>query len=95
MLSAHRLLTESEDHPGALRMVRRGISADPWREDLYQAALKSHIASGQRSAAIDTYLSCRSHLADQLGLDPSTETMRLYDQVLAMEERSDGRPITG
>ncbi|MDT8434420.1 MAG: bacterial transcriptional activator domain-containing protein, partial [Anaerosomatales bacterium] len=95
MLSAHRLLTERGDHPGALRMVRRGIGADPWREDLYQAALRSHIASGQRSAAIDTYLSCRSHLADQLGLDPSTETMRLYDQVLAMEERSDGRSITG
>ncbi|MFU8891000.1 MAG: AfsR/SARP family transcriptional regulator, partial [Anaerosomatales bacterium] len=95
MLSAHRLLTERGDHPGALRMVRRGIGADLWREDLYQAALRSHIASGQRSAAIDTYLSCRSHLADQLGLDPSTETMRLYDQVLAMEERSDGRSITG
>jgi DNA-binding SARP family transcriptional activator len=86
MLGAHRLLTQDGDHPGALRMIRRGISADPWREDLYQAALKSHISSGQRSAAIDTYLSCRSHLAEQLGLDPSKETMRLYDQVLAMEE---------
>lgn len=95
MLSAHRLLTEVGDHPGALRMVRRGITADPWREDLYQAALKSHIASGQRSAAIDTYLSCRTNLADHLGLDPSTETLHLYEQILAMEERSDDSPITG
>jgi DNA-binding SARP family transcriptional activator/ATP/maltotriose-dependent transcriptional regulator MalT len=95
MLTAHRLLTEVGDHPGALRMVRRGIVTDPWREDLYQAALRSHISSGQRSAAIDTYLSCRAHLADQLGLDPSTETMHLYEQVLAMEERSDGNSITG
>jgi DNA-binding SARP family transcriptional activator len=95
MLTAHRLLTEVGDHPGALRMVRRGIVTDPWREDLYQAALRSHISSGQRSAAIDTYLSCRAHLADQLGLDPSTETMHLYEQVLAMEERSDGSSIAG
>lgn len=86
MRVGHRLLTEMGDHPGALRMIRRGIAADPWREDLYQAALRSQIVSGQRSAAIDTYLTCRANLADQLGLDPSTETMRLYDQVLAMEE---------
>lgn len=86
MRSAHRLLTEMGDHPGALRMIRRGINADPWREDLYQAALRSHIAAGQRSAAIDTYLTCRANLADQLGLDPSAETLKLYEQVLAMEE---------
>jgi DNA-binding SARP family transcriptional activator/tetratricopeptide (TPR) repeat protein len=86
MRTGHRLLTEMGDHPGALRMIRRGITADPWREDLYQAALRSQIASGQRSAAIDTYLTCRANLADQLGLDPSTETMRLYEQILAMEE---------
>jgi DNA-binding SARP family transcriptional activator len=95
MLTAHRLLTEVGDHPGALRMVRRGIATDPWREDLYQAALRSHIASGQRSAAIDTYLTCRAHLADQLGLDPSTETLHLYEQVLAMEERPDDSSIAG
>lgn len=88
MRAGHRLLTKMEDHPGALRMIRRGINADPWREDLYQAALRSHIASGQRGAAIDTYLTCRSNLAEQLGLDPSVETLRLYEQVLAMEECS-------
>lgn len=86
MLTAHRLLTEVGDHPGALRMVRRGIGADHWREDLYQAALRSHIASGQRSAAIGTYFACRTHLAEQLGLDPSIETMHLYERILAMEE---------
>jgi DNA-binding SARP family transcriptional activator len=88
MRSGHHLLAEMGDHPGALRMIRRAIAADPWREDLYQAALRSHIASGQRSAAIDAYLRCRTNLAEQLGLDPSTETVHLYEQVLVMEEHS-------
>ncbi|HET6498457.1 MAG TPA: bacterial transcriptional activator domain-containing protein [Coriobacteriia bacterium] len=87
MRAAHRLLTDVGDHPGALRMIRRGLGADPWREDLYQAALRSQVASGQRSAAIDTYLTCRTNLAEQLGLDPSAETVALYQQVLAMEAR--------
>ena len=92
MLTAHRLMSADGDHPGALRLVRRAITMDPWREDLYQAALRSQIESGQRSAAIDTYLSCRANLADQLGLDPSAETLRLYEQVLAMEESPQPNP---
>ena len=33
----------------------------------------------------ETYLACRTKLAEDLGLDPSVETQRLYEQVLAME----------
>ncbi len=86
MLAAHRILSEQGDHTSALRMVRRGIAADSWREDLYQAALRSQIALGQRSAAVETYMACRSCLADDLGLDPSGETVRLYERILAMED---------
>jgi DNA-binding SARP family transcriptional activator len=42
--------------------------------------------AGNGLAAIDTYMSCRSHLVDDLGIDPSSETTRLYTQVLAMED---------
>jgi len=87
MLQAASLLQARHDHLGALTFIRRALNQDPWREDLYQAALRCQIAAGQRSAAIDTYLLCRSKLTEDLGLDPSAETRALYDQILAMEDR--------
>ena len=86
MLRAHLIMLERSDSAGALRLVRAGIVADLVREDLYQAALRLQIESGQRSAAVETYLSCRSHLIEELGLDPCVDTVRLYEQVLAMED---------
>ena len=83
MLRAAELL-EARDARQALGLVRRALDQDPWREDLYQAALRLQIAAGQRSAAIDTYLSCRTRLVDELGIDPSGETTRLYQSVLGM-----------
>ncbi len=87
MLQAASMLQRDDDPLGALTFVRRALNQDPWREDLYQAALTCQIAAGQRSAAIETYLQCRSKLSEDLGLDPSVETRALYDQILAMEER--------
>jgi DNA-binding SARP family transcriptional activator len=93
MLSASTILMNADDPGNALVYARRAIQADPLREDLYQAALRCQIAGGQRSGAIDTYLQCRSRLADDLGLDPSRETRALYDEILAMEDRPRITPL--
>lgn len=73
----------------AVRLVRHALVFDPWREDLYQAALRYQIVAGQRSSAIETYMACRAILAEDLGLDPSQETQRLYEKVLAMEDKGE------
>ncbi|MBS3957669.1 MAG: hypothetical protein KGZ40_09135 [Clostridiales bacterium] len=86
MLAAGDMLAAKGDSAGASRLLRKAIGADPWREDLYQAILRLQIAAGQRSAAVETYFSCRSRLVEDLGLDPSAETVRLYEQVLSMED---------
>ena len=67
-------------------MLRRPIAHDVLREDFYQTALCLQIAAGQRSTAIETYMSCRSRLVEDLGIDPSRETTALYEQVLGMED---------
>ncbi|MDP2182837.1 MAG: BTAD domain-containing putative transcriptional regulator [Actinomycetota bacterium] len=85
MLAGARLHEAGGEPAQALGLLRRGLRYDSWREDIYQAALRCQIATGQRSAAIDTYFACRSRLVDDLGIDPSSETTRLYQQVLAME----------
>jgi len=79
-------LLEEDDPSRGLGLARTALSFDPWREDLYQVALRLQITTGQRSAAIETYMACRTRLAEDLGLDPSVETRKLYDQVLAMED---------
>jgi DNA-binding SARP family transcriptional activator/ATP/maltotriose-dependent transcriptional regulator MalT len=88
MLRAAKLLEARGDLGGGLSLLRRALQHDPWREDLYQAALRLQMAAGQRSAAVETYLACRTRLVEDLGIDPSGETMSLYEQVLGMEERS-------
>lgn len=86
MLRAAQIYEErGESHEG-LSMIRRATAYDPWREDLYQAMLRMQIATGQRSAAIETYFSCRNRLVEDLGIDPSRETTALYEQVLGMED---------
>lgn len=70
----------------SLRFARAGLDADPLSEDLYRAVMRCHIEAGERSAAIDAYFTCRQRLCDDLGLDPCSETMRLYEQILAMDE---------
>jgi len=88
MLRAARFCHAHGDHEQALKLIREGLDRDPWREDLYQAALRAQIDAGQRSGAVETFMTCRAKLSEELGLDPSAETRRLYDEVLAMEEPS-------
>jgi DNA-binding SARP family transcriptional activator len=91
MHRAAELALSEGDASRANRFARRALEHDSWREDLYQVALKSQIASGQRSAAVDTYFACKGKLSEDLGLDPSSETTRLYEQVLAMEVEATGQ----
>jgi DNA-binding SARP family transcriptional activator len=89
MVRGGALLEAEGDIKGALHLVRRALAHDAWREDLYQAAMRYQIEVGQRSAAVDTFMACKGKLAEDLGLDPSAATRRLYDQILAMEDDGD------
>lgn len=86
MLRAAGIAAELGDTARALRFAWRAVAADAWREDLYQNLMKHLIAAGQRSTAIEVYMKCRKRLNEDLGMDPSSETMRLYQQILSMEQ---------
>ena len=95
MLRASRLAEEVGRGDATLHSLRRGLDQDPLREDLYQEMLRRQIDAGMRGAAVETYMACRSQLAEELGLDPSAETRLLYDQVLAMEDTPPREPLEG
>lgn len=91
MFRAGRYFETREEYEYALEFLRRASHTDPWREDVYQGIMRCSMHSGRRSGAIETFLTCRSRLCEDLGIDPSAETMRLYDAVLAMDVDS-GQP---
>lgn len=53
--------------------------------------MQAQIACSQRTAAMMTFLRCRSVLGEQLGIDPSPEASALYNGLLE-GERAAARP---
>ena len=62
--------------------ARMAKGHDRLREDAYVALMRAQIAAEQRTAAIMTFFECQRVLADELGVDPSPETMALYESLL-------------
>jgi DNA-binding SARP family transcriptional activator len=82
------LLCDAGDPDDAAIFARKAVQVDPLREDAFQILLRCQIDAGQRSGAIDTFFRCKHTLSEELGLDPSSDTLALYERVLAMEERA-------
>lgn len=71
---------------GAVVRARGRPVATRSREDACAALMEAQLGAGQRAAAIDTYLSCRRYLAEELGIDPSPSIVALYRSAVEAEE---------
>ena len=82
----------STGHPEwGIWFARAALRHDQTREDAWVALMQAQIASSQRTAAMMTFLRCRSVLDEQLGIDPSPEASALYAGLLE-GEKSAARP---
>lgn len=86
LVTASGKLVEAGEVRQGLWFARAALSRDKSREDAYAAVMRAQIASLQRSAALETYFSCRKFLSNDLGIDPSAETMRLYHSIIDAQE---------
>jgi predicted ATPase/DNA-binding SARP family transcriptional activator len=77
------------EHEPAQRYVRRQVELDPWREEAHRHLMRLWAVSGQRSAALAQFESCRGALAEGLGVEPASETVALYEQIKAGELETD------
>jgi predicted ATPase/DNA-binding SARP family transcriptional activator/Tfp pilus assembly protein PilF len=64
-----------------LHFARRLLALEPWREETHRQVMRLLARSGQRSAALAQYESCRRVLADELGIEPLPETRALYERI--------------
>ena len=89
LVAAADRLVESDDAQEGLWFARAALRRDRTREDAYTALMRAQIAAGQRTAALETYFSCRRFLTSELGIDPSLKTMALYRSIIETEEPLD------
>jgi predicted ATPase len=69
-----------------LHFARRLLAIEPWREDGHRYLMRLLALSGQRNAALMQFESCRKVLAEELDVEPSPETVALYEQIKAQVE---------
>lgn len=77
----------------ALRFASRLVALDPWREEAHRRLMLMLARTGQRDAALRQYGTCRRVLAEELGVEPTTETTALYERIKAAASRSPNLPI--
>lgn len=93
-LALHALhrLTEIEmsraNYLAALESTARLLAFDPWREEAHRQRMSALARAGQRSAALAQYQTCRRILEKELDVEPSAETMALYEQIRNTENLS-------
>jgi DNA-binding SARP family transcriptional activator len=85
MSDAFRCLIAHEKHNGdyreACQLAYRLVELEPWNEENHRGLIDLLALSGQRSAALKQYRTCRQILADELGAEPSEETRELYIRI--------------
>lgn len=84
-VEALRLITEYHERCGeyqqALPFARKQIELEPWLEETYQQLMRVLALDGQRSEALAQYETCRRGLANELNVEPSQETIDLYEAI--------------
>jgi predicted ATPase/DNA-binding SARP family transcriptional activator/Tfp pilus assembly protein PilF len=77
----------------AIDYASRLLALDPWREEAHRQMMRLLARSGQRSAALAQYETCRRVLAEELGVEPMAETTNLYRRIRAAKARLPRLPL--
>jgi WD40 repeat protein/DNA-binding SARP family transcriptional activator len=73
------------------------IARHPWRESLWGLLMLALYREGRQAEALRSYQRVKEILADELGLDPSPELVKLHQRVLQQDPGLDlrGEPLRG
>ena len=74
---------DAGDATAALEAAERGIASEELHEGLWRVALQAESDLGRREAITQRYDALRDRLDNRLGLQPDSDTTRLYRRLLA------------
>jgi len=72
----------------AKAFASRLLSFDPWREEAHRQLMLLQARTGQISAALTQYETCKKILEKELGVEPSLETTVLYERIRSARQAS-------
>ncbi|MFN8497210.1 MAG: BTAD domain-containing putative transcriptional regulator [Anaerolineae bacterium] len=76
---------EGGDFAAGIAYAERLVALDPWREEGHRALMRLLALSGDRNAALAAYETLRRILAEELLVEPTSETRALRDRLAAGE----------
>jgi WD40 repeat protein/DNA-binding SARP family transcriptional activator/class 3 adenylate cyclase len=73
------------------------LARHPWRESLWGLLMLALYREGRQAEALNAFQRAREILADELGVDPSPELMRLHERILKQDPGLElrGEPLRG
>ena len=80
----------TDDHHRALAAARELLEQRPLDERAHRTLISALDRAGDRAGAVQAYERCRTVLAEQLGIDPSTDTVAVYLKALRTDAPSSG-----
>jgi ATP/maltotriose-dependent transcriptional regulator MalT/DNA-binding SARP family transcriptional activator len=66
---------------GAIDHYRQALEVNELREDIHRRIMRAYADANRRSDAVTQYLRCEEILVRELGVEPSRETRRLYQEI--------------
>jgi DNA-binding SARP family transcriptional activator len=76
------MLEAEEELEQAIDIFRQVIAADPAAEHAHRALMRLYASAGLRQQALQQYHRLREILDRELGLEPDSDSRRLYDDIL-------------
>ena len=70
-----------QNWPLCLTYTQKTLQVEPCHEAAHQRLMRVYAARGQRHLALRQYAACVERLAEELGVEPSSETVQLYRQL--------------
>lgn len=77
------LLEEKRDYPSAISYAQKLLQIKPFQEPAYRTLMHLHALNNDRANIQKTWQSCVSRFEEELDLEPSEETRKLYKRLIS------------
>ena len=71
------------EHDAAQAYARKQVALEPWNEEAHRTLMRALAMHGQRNAALHQFQTCCRILREELGVEPSEETVFLFEAIRA------------